>query len=44
MAGMAGLQSERRCGAGSGELVELDGCDKALAHAKAQRAQAVLLK
>ena len=34
---MAGLQGERRCDAGSGELVELDGCDKAPAHAKAQR-------
>ena len=36
---MAGLQDERRCDAGSGELVELDGCDKAPAHAKAQRMQ-----
>ena len=34
---MAGLQDERRCGAGSGELAELDSCGKAPAHAKAQR-------
>ena len=37
MAGMIGLQDERRCDADSGELVELDSCDKAPAHAKAQR-------
>ena len=37
MAGMIGLQDERRCDADSGELVELDSCDKAPAHAKVQR-------
>ena len=36
---MAGLQNERRCDADSRELVELDGCDKAPMHAKAQRMQ-----
>ena len=34
---MAGLQDERRCGAGPGELAELGSCGKAPAHAKAQR-------
>ena len=36
---MIGLQDERRCDADSGELVELDSCDKAPAHAKVQRVQ-----
>ena len=31
---MAGLQNESRCGAGSGELAEFDGCDKTFAYAK----------
>ncbi len=34
---MIGLLNERRCDAGLGELVELDSCDTAPAHAKAQR-------
>ena len=37
MADMVGLQNERRCDAGSGELAELGSCGKAPAHAKAQR-------
>ena len=36
-AGMIGLQDERRCDADSGELVELDSCDKTPVYAKVQR-------
>ena len=36
---MAALLDGRRCGAGSGELVELDSCGKAPMCAKAQRMQ-----